>query len=268
MTTLDVKRASWHAYAAIARIALREQRSERMQVLTRVAFLGLVILLFSRVWLTLLPRTAEGMSATDCVWYVAITEWITLSQPRLFLEIERDVRGGDLAYQLSRPTSYLFGKLIGALAQQAQWLLVLGVSAVGMAYTLADGWPRDAWSLLWALPLGLLASVLGTLFSALIGLSAFWLTDCSPLAWVFNKLTFVLGGLFVPLTLYPAWLRGVALVTPFAALVYGPGQMAIRGGGERGFSVAWSLGVWIAIASAALALLYHRGVRAVELHGG
>lgn len=268
MTSLETLRRASRAYFATARIALRQQRAEQAQALTRVAFLALLILLFSRVWQTLLPRTEKGMSAADCIWYVAITEWITLSQPRLFLEIERDVRGGELAYQLGRPTSYLMGKLMGALAQQAQSLLLLGGAAALVACALAEGLPQEPATLWWALPLGLLASILGTLFSALIGISAFWLVDCSPLAWVFNKLTFVLGGLFVPLTLYPAWLRSISLVTPFSALVYGPGQMALGGGGERAVAVACSLGMWITLASAALALLYHRGVRAVELHGG
>ena len=268
MTMLVASRRSWRAYGAIARIALRQQRAERLQALGKVALLALLILLFSRVGQALLPRTAHGMSAADCIWYVAITEWITLSQPRLFLEIERDVRGGELAYQLGRPTSYLFGKLAGALAQQTQSLLLLGLWAAGIAYALAGSVPREPESLWWALPLGFLASILGTLFSALIGVSAFWLVDCSPLAWVFNKLTFVLGGLFVPLALYPAWLLRIALATPFSALVYGPGQMALGGGGERALTVAYSLGAWIIFASVLLALLYHRGVRAVELHGG
>jgi ABC-2 type transport system permease protein len=269
MSTLSVhRRPGFRSYWAVARIALRQRSGERLLWLSRVAFLGLVMLIFSRLWKALLPADAPALSSADCIWYIAITEWITLAQPRLFLEIERDVRSGELAYQLGRPTSYLFSKLAEALAEQALGLVLLGVAGAGFAFWLAAGLPHAPSQLLWALPLGLVASLLNTLCSALIGLSAFWLVDCSPLAWVFQKLTFVLGGLMVPLALYPDWLRNVALATPFAALIHGPGQMALGVGHERALSALLSLCLWTALSGALLAWVYARGLRAVELHGG
>jgi ABC-2 type transport system permease protein len=251
-------------YRALARIALRQRSGERLLWLSRIALLGLVLLIFTRLWQALLPSA----SAAELVWYLAITEWITIAQPRLFLEIERDVRSGELAYRLGRPTSYLLGKLAEAFAEQALGLLVLGLSAALFAWALAPSLPREPGGLLWAIPLALLASVLGTLCSAVIGVSAFWLVDCSPLAWMFHKLTFVCGGLLVPLTLYPDWLRSLSLATPFAALLFGPAQMAFAGGADHALSVALQLGIWIGLVSGLLALLYARGVRALELHGG
>jgi ABC-2 type transport system permease protein len=260
---------SLRAYGAFARMALRQRLGERSAWLGQILFLGLVILIFSRLWQALLPaRALRGYAATDCVWYIAITEWIVIAQPRVFLGIERDVRNGDLAYRLGRPISYLASKLAEAFAEQALALLLLGCSGALFAYACAGGLPADAQGLLWALPLGLLASVLYTLCSALIGVSAFWLVDCSPLAWLFQKLTFAFGGLLVPLTLYPDWLRELALLTPFAALMFGPGSMALAGGAQHVGAVALQLSIWIALALGLLSHLYARGVRALELHGG
>jgi ABC-2 type transport system permease protein len=257
------------AYWAFARIALRQRLGERAAWLSQLLFLGLVLLIFSRVWQALLPaRTLRGHSAADCVWYIAVTEWIVIAQPRVFLSIERDVRSGELAYQLGRPTSYLGAKLAEAFAEQALGLALLGLGGSLFAYLCADGLPSDPRGLLWVLPLGILAAVLNTLCSALIGVSAFWLVDCSPLAWVFQKLTFAFGGLLVPLTLYPGWLRELAMLTPFAALMFGPGSMVLAGGAERAAAVALQLTVWIAVALGLLAYLYAKGVRALELHGG
>ncbi|HEX6241872.1 MAG TPA: hypothetical protein VFZ61_13280 [Polyangiales bacterium] len=257
------------AYLAFARIALRQRLGERSAWLSQLLFLGLMLLIFSRLWQALLPaRNLRGYTVTDCVWYIAVTEWIVIAQPRVFLAIERDVRNGELTYQLGRPTSYLGAKLAEAFAEQLLGLSVLGLGGAFFAYLCAGGAPTDPSGLLWAFPLGLLASVLSTLVSALIGVSSFWLVDCSPLAWVFQKLSFVLGGLLVPLTLYPEWLRELAMLTPFAALMYGPGSMVLAQSAQHVGSVVLQLLVWIAIALGLLAYLYARGVRAVELHGG
>ena len=215
-----------------------------------------------------LAQGTERLSTVDCIWYIAITEWVTIAQPRLFLEIERDVRSGELAYQLMRPTSYLLSKLCEAWAELIVSLFVLGMGGFAFAYLLSGGLPNAPAALVWALPLGLLAGLLHTLCSALIGITAFWLVDCAPLAWIFQKLVFVLGGLLVPLALYPEWLRQIALSTPFSALVHGPGQSALGASDQQALAVVGQLALWIVVVSALLAVLYRRAQRAVDLHGG
>lgn len=267
--TAPITSSVFRRYRAFATIALRQRLSERLLLITRTVFLALVILVFSRVWQALLPAHApQGLSAADCAWYVAITEWVTIASPRLFLEIERDVRSGELAYLLSRPTSYLLSKLSEALAELALSLTVLGSAGVVFTYLFAGGLPRDPSSLLWALPLGFLAGVLNVLIQAAVGLAAFWLVDCSPLWWIVQKLMFVFGGLLVPLVLYPEWLQKIAHASPFAALVYGPAQMAFGVSVERALAVAGELVLWITLAALLTLMLFKRGVRVVDLHGG
>ena len=54
--------------------------------------------------------------------------------------------------------------------------------------------------------------MLAVLSTAAIGLSAFWIVDTSPVYWIWQKLAFVLGGLLLPLELYPDWLRALARI--------------------------------------------------------
>jgi hypothetical protein len=80
MTALAIpRRPGLRCYWAVACIALRQRSGERTLWLGRVLFLGLLMLIFSRLWHALLPGDAAGMSAADCVWYIAITEWLTLA---------------------------------------------------------------------------------------------------------------------------------------------------------------------------------------------
>jgi ABC-2 type transport system permease protein len=264
---LAAPRAS-RKYLAVAAVALRQRLGERATLLGRAAFYVLLLFIFDRLWRATLPAGGTGAGPTEYVWYIAVSEWITLAQPRLFVEIERDVRSGDLAYALVRPTSYLAVKLSEAAAELALSLFALALTGCVTAYALTSGLPADPRGLLAALALGLLSATLFLLLGALIGLCAFWVQDCSPLYWVFQKAYFVLGGLLVPLQLYPDWLRALALWTPFSAMIHGPASM-VFGFAPRLFALyALKLAACAALTWGALDALYARALRSLELNGG
>ena len=207
-------------YAAIARASARRALAERGVLAGRVVFLGVILFIFSRVWDTVLARgevTVSGAGKAELIWYLAVTEWCVLSVPLIFLAIESDVRSGDIATRLVRPVSYLGAMLAEAGGETLLRLAVLGPAGALCAYVLAGGWPADPRGLLFALPLGVFATGLALLSTAAIGLSAFWIVDTSPVYWIWQKLAFVLGGLLLPLELYPEWLRVIARFSPFPA---------------------------------------------------
>jgi ABC-2 type transport system permease protein len=85
---------------------------------------------------------------------------------------------------------------------------------------------------------------------------------------VWQKFSFVLGGLLVPLQFYPAWLRDVALHSPFAAMLHGPGRLALGGDPIDALVVGGKLLVWLAVAMGVLLFVYHRAVRRLTIGGG
>ena len=262
MTALAVT-SPWmgNKYVAVALTALRHRLGDRSVLIARAVFYVLVLFIFSRIWKLL------DVGENRYVWYLAVTEWVTLSQPRLFLEIERDVRSGEIAYQLTRPTSYLAMQLAEGAGELLLGLLVLGGVGLCAAAAITSSLPDPA-GLVFACALGTIASVLLLLCNALIGLSAFWLQDCSPLYWLWQKATFVLGGLFLPLALYPAWLRLLAQWSPFSAIVCGPGSMLIEPDLKLFWLFALKLIACIVLALHALDAVYARGLRRLELNGG
>jgi ABC-2 type transport system permease protein len=78
----------------------------------------------------------------------------------------------------------------------------------------------------------------------------------------------LLGGLFVPLALYPSWLRTLALASPFSALLYGPGSMAFDFDPAAAARVGMKLLAWGVVLVALLASTYRRGLRVLDAHGG
>ena len=263
------------AYVAVVRVSARQALIARAEVVGRAAFYLLLLFIFSQLWKTALagvPVPGAGgraLGPVDLLWYMAATEWALIAVPHVHLEIERDVRTGDVAYQLARPISYVGLKLGEALGQLAVRLVVLGVVGLAGARAFAGAWPADPAGLLLVVPVGVAAGVLGVVFQAAIGVCAFWVQDVSPIYWIWQKLAFVLGGLLLPLELYPGWLRAVAEWTPFPALLARAGRCAIGGFDVAGAMA--SLGVaaaWLAVAVALLAWLAQRGRRALDVNGG
>jgi ABC-2 type transport system permease protein len=256
-------------YGGFAALGLRREFAARGALAGRAAFYALILLVFSRLW-EVASAGARPLAITqqDLLWYLAITEWVLLSVPQLHLEIEADVRSGDLAYQLPRPLSDLGARLAEASGAMATRLLLLGLLGAAAATLLAGGLPQDPRGLLLAIPLGLAAAGVALLLHAGMGLAAFWLQDVSPLYWIWQKAAFVLGGLLLPLELYPSWLRSLAGWTPFPALLNGPGRLAFGRAPEQALHTAISLSIWGAISAAMLVLLYRRGLRALDVNGG
>jgi ABC-2 type transport system permease protein len=262
-------RGAWRSYSGVTAIAIRQGLTDRGALLGRLAFYAVILLIFSRLWEVVALRGAiPGVTMRELLWYLAITEWVMLSLPPIHLRIEADVRSGDIAYHLPRPISYLGSRLAEEAGEVVLRLVTLGVAGCVLAFVLGGGLPANPGGLLLCLPLGILASWVGLCFHAAIGLTSFWLQDCSPVYWIWQKAAFILGGLLVPLEIYPTWLRELAMWTPFSALMHGPGRMAFGWQPELAAWVAAKLVFWGILATVLVTWTYRRGLRVMDVNGG
>ena len=75
-------------------------------------------------------------------------------------------------------------------------------------------------------PLGAVSLVLGIVISAatayLIAVAGFWLVETRGLQILYMLASGFLGGLFVPIALFPPWLRAAAAATPFPSVMMYP----------------------------------------------
>jgi len=267
--SVGARRSALRKYAAVAEIALRQSLGERSALFGRMAFYALILFIFSRLWLVVGERAPiPGATTSDLLWYLALTEWVVLSFPLIHLHIETDVRRGDIAYRLPRPISYLGARFAEEAGYFAVRFVTLGAAGFVLAFVLAGRLPSDPRGLLLAVPLALLAGWVGLCFHAAIGLTAMWLQDSSPVYWIWQKAAFILGGLLLPLEIYPAWLREIAAWTPFSALMHGPGRMAFGWQPEFAALVALKLVFWGVVASLLVTWIYRRGLRALDVNGG
>lgn len=252
---------------AVAMLAARHTLHERGEVFARAVFYVAILLVFSRLWSALdAGGRLGGVGPAPFLWYIALTEWVVLGMPLLYLDIEEDVRRGDVAYRIARPMSYLWTKVLEGLGEGLVRLLMMGVAG-GVATWILTGGPPPRGILL-ALPLGTLSLLVLLLWQAAIGLSSFWLGDAAPLFWIWQKLLFVLGGLMFPLEVYPAWLQRAAYWTPFAPLLHGWARLAMGFDAALAGRMALLLLVWAAVMAAFVAWLYRRALVVLDVNGG
>jgi ABC-2 type transport system permease protein len=200
------------------------------------------------------------------VLYVAATEWITLSLPSAHLRLEDDIRLGGLEPHLLRPKGYLIQVFAQTLGGGLVRLLVLGPTAIGLLLISGRAWP-PAVAFGYLLVLGPIGLAVGVLLYMFAGLMAFWARRVLPFQLVIQKLMFLAGGLFAPVSLYPQPWRGWAEATPFAAHLYWAGRMVMEPSAAvflRG--VGWGL-FWIAALAAINTLVWQFGLNRVLREG-
>ena len=219
-------------YTWIGLTAARSNLAYAGEVAARTLFLVVILFIFLQLWKATYAETGAerlgGLTLVEMLWYLAATECMALSTPRVAWEVDQDVRTGALAVQLIRPLSYPLYRLWVSLGERAVRYAMSAVVASAVALALVGTIGVSAAGLgvfVAALPL---AFVLDFLAYFLIGLGAFWLEDTTGLTLIYSRVTMILGGMLLPLELFPDALQPIAHALPFALVMYGPARLFVR----------------------------------------
>jgi ABC-2 type transport system permease protein len=208
---------------AAARLGAAQALAAWPVLIGRVMFYLLILVVLSALWDKVAAEQVTPLARMlpngGLAIYIGVTEWVTLSIIAIERRLEDDIRNGGLEPYLLRPQSYLPQRVAPAIGEAAVRLVVLG--AAGLAAIAISGRPLPTVGVFLALiVLGSLSCVVGTLLYVLVGLAAFWMRRVLPAMLIVQKLSFLLGGLLAPISLYPDWLFSIAKATPFGAHLY------------------------------------------------
>ena len=240
-------------------------------LLGRALFYSLILVVLTSLWDRVMAESTPGSLAATIppgvlVLYVATTEWITLSLPSVHLRLEDDIRSGGLEPHLLRPKTYLLMTLAQTMGGAMVRLGVLGITAISLLAISGRDWPPAA-AFAYLAMLGPLALTVGVQLYTLAGLSAFWVRRTLPFQLVIQKLMFIAGGLFAPVSLYPQPFRAIAEASPFAAHLFWTGRQAMHPSLTAfGQGVFWSV-FWIAALLAVNSLIWRAGLTKVLREG-
>jgi ABC-2 type transport system permease protein len=240
--------------------------------LLRGVFLAMVLFIFLQLWEATYraqgTATIAGFTLPQMLWYLAITESIVLSRPRVNQAIDQEVRTGDVAYVLVRPYNYAGYRLAMYLGERLlRFVTTLAIGAA-LAAVYVGPVPLSLAGLgaaLVALGVAMLIDFMGS-FS--VGLLAFWTEDTNSIALIYDRLVMLLGGMFLPLSVLPPVMARLADALPFSVLVFGPARLAL-GDPQASFPLilakqALALALFGAVALA----LYRAALRRITVNGG
>jgi ABC-2 type transport system permease protein len=258
-------------YIAIFKINLLNSLAYPAELVTRSGMILIFMWVFFQLWRITFAaagtQAINGLTLRDTMWYLLLAETLELGRPRLARVISEQVKDGSIAYLLNKPYNFLLYQLSSGLGDSLPRMGMLFLVGGALVWAMAGPPPALVnWPLALAALVG--AWLLHFCVNALIGLSAFAVEEVAPFEWIYQKFTFVLGGMLVPLDFYPAWLQTIAKSLPFAYMMYGPARLFVLPDMQIFVQIALGQIFWLAVLGGLLVLAYSRGTRKLAINGG
>ena len=249
-------RESWVRHYGVAVVSLKEKLAYRFDFFTALVWTLLMATLLYFLWRAIFESSSSiEMSLGTLITYVCMGQVIgvsrnTYSSQRPAFQTADRIRSGDIAIDLVRPVDYQALRLSDSLGLFFAEIVLINLP-VYVFCVLVFGIdppisPEAA--------LGFLVSLVGAFLIAfslnyLISLSSFWTFELLGIRFAQKALTEVLAGTIIPLSLFPGWLRTLALWLPLQGMAHVP--LSIYVGSIEGSDIwleiakqlAWAVGM-------------------------
>ena len=240
-----------------------------------VGFIGYFIMLFIflNLWQYIYSDPSEvinGYTMKQMIWYVIITEilWMSLGGRKLCKQICADVKGGNIAYNINKPYSYIgycLASHLGNIALKSFMYVVLGMI---LGYIFLGSFPTlNIFSIIAIIITGVLATIISILLIVGIGLFSFFIEDANPFYWLYSKFILVLGTIF-PIEYFPTSIQPILSYSPIYVVSYGPAKLFVDFTWGNFLSIIVAQAVYIIIGYLLCSLLYKKGVKKLNVNGG
>jgi ABC-2 type transport system permease protein len=258
-------------YLAVITMQLINNIAYPGDFLGRSISIGIFLFVFAGLWGTTFriagTDSINGLTFANMMWYLMMAETIELGRPRTNRIISEQVKNGEVAYILNKPYNFLmyhFSFGVGDSLLRVGMNIGVGILA---AWLLAGPPP----SLLgWGMALVTLigAWILHFCMMALIGLAAFLVEETNSFELIYQKFVFVLGGMLLPLDMFPEWLQGIARTLPFPYMMYAPARLFVKPDVELFWQMLGVQWLWVAALVFLLAVAYRGSEKVLTVNGG
>lgn len=270
MTAYVKRRANPGKYLAILRASLANLAAYRARIATTFVFFTMIMFVFAYLWKAIYKGgEIAGYSLERIIWYLCVTEIISFgARSKQFAQIGQDIRSGDIAYQLGRPYNFVHYHLTVSASDILFNVTLLGALALVIGFVFAG--PIPGYNFL-GLPLGILSMMLGILLQfylhMCLALTALWIENADGAMLIANKLIFMFGT-FLPLEFLPTWLQNISRALPFSYVAWGPARLVVNFSWADFCAIVPIQLFWLVIFLILSQVIFKRGMRALESHGG
>lgn len=259
-------------YLQITKITMTNSLVYVWNFLSKNVFFVFIMFVYMMLWKNIYGQkgdTIGGLTINQMIWYLVITELVTLSRTDIHTQINEDVKSGNIAYFLTKPYNYVYYCFSYFVGEVGIKLLTNGVIGIIIGVVYAGSLVGFSLS---HLPFILLSLILGCTINFFIymalALTSFWLEENTPFFWIYSKLIFTLGGMLMPIELFPVWLQRIASYLPFAYVTYVPARLTVDFSFDNFYRQFPIQVVYLIVFFALSMALYRRGARNLNVNGG
>lgn len=228
----------------------------------------IVFLLYAYIF-KLSNGSINGVDYKTTMWSMFIYFCLMiLNIRRLDNQIMTEVKSGNVEMFMNKPTSYLilsFYKVIGQGIFSFLFISIVG----SIIMTLTLGIPNL--NLVIFIPTFiitlLLGQILGLMIYAIIGLMSFFIQDIRPIHWIVDKFVMILGGSYLPISMFPPFMKVIAFISPFGAINFASSTVYDSWNNEFIYRILIQI-VWIIITYLLLNYVYKKSKEKAMINGG
>jgi ABC-2 type transport system permease protein len=258
----------------VAVAAIKQELAYRFEFFTATLGALMMMALLYYLWTAVYhSATSFAMSYQALITYVCLGQAFSFARPgqrRVLVRIGGGIRSGDVLMDLLRPTDYqllTFSDTLGAYLMETVFVSLPSYLLAFVLFGISPPASMEA-------AIGFVVSLFGAFFLVfsldfIIGLMAFWTYSIWGLGYAKIAVINILAGTIIPLTLFPEWLKRIALALPFQGMAYTP--LAIYIGSIQGSAIwtsilnqfAWGVGLVLLTR-----LIWLKARRRIEIQGG
>ena len=207
----------------VVKIFMKNQMQDRtniiLDIFNMVSRCLIVFLLYAYIF-KLNGGVINGVDYKTTMWSMFIYFCIMiLNIRRLDNIIMNEVKSGNVEMFMNKPTNYLlisFMRVIGQGIFSFLFISILGSIIMALFVGISNlNLPIFIPTFIITLFLG---QILGLLVYGIIGLMAFFIQDVRPIHWIVDKFVMILGGSYLPISMFPNFMKLIAYASPFGAI--------------------------------------------------
>ncbi len=272
--TVDNLQKKFRKYFEIARITYHDSTAYIGDVLGMAGLIAVRVLIFSQLYTLAFRLSGEtvvgGLTLAQTIWILALTQSFHVSNRtrKIMKDIEYEVKNGNIAYSISKPYSYLwfnFSACMGVIGGHIVLTTLFGLLAAAFLVGVIK---LHILAVILGLILLFFGFVMNTLAILIIGLLAFWTEDISAYRWIYDKFLWILGGIFLPSSLFPDQYRKIIELLPFNHMFYAPARMMVDGNTGVFLQNLLLQAFWIGVFALILTWIYRKGIKELSINAG
>ena len=256
----------------VVKIFMKNQMQDRtnliLDIFNMVSRCLIVFLLYAYIF-KLNGGVINGVDYKTTMWSMFIYFCIMiLNIRRLDNIIMNEVKSGNVEMFMNKPTNYLlisFMRVIGQGIFSFLFISILGSIIMALFVGIPNLYlPIFIPTFIITLFLG---QILGLLVYGIIGLMAFFIQDVRPIHWIVDKFVMILGGSYLPISMFPNFMKVIAYASPFGAINFASSTVYDSWNNEFITRILLQF-MWIIIFGILMNYIYKKSKEKAMINGG